>query len=103
MPDALQPGRLGRRLAQIVVVAALVAVVVATFPGLGQVRRHLAHAQPGWLIVAVAAELSSALSYVACLRAVFCRRRRACARRLGAPPRRHVDYSHRAARSASFC
>ncbi len=72
MPDALQPAHLRRRLAQLAAVVAVVGLVVATLPGLGQVRHHLAHAQAGWLILAVAAELGSALSYVACLRAVFC-------------------------------
>src|SRR4051794_31133527 len=72
MPETLQPGRLRRRLAHLAVVVAVVGIVVATFPGLGQVRHHLTNAQPAWLIVAVAAELASALSYVVCLRAVFC-------------------------------
>src|SRR3954453_4559207 len=72
MPETLQPGRLRRRLAHLAAVVAVVGIVVATFPGLGQVRHHLTNAQPAWLIVAVAAELASALSYVVCLRAVFC-------------------------------
>jgi uncharacterized protein (TIRG00374 family) len=72
MPETLQPGRLRRRLAHLAAVVAVVGIVVATFPGLGQVRHHLTNAQPAWLIVAVAAELASALSYVVCQRAVFC-------------------------------
>src|SRR3954451_1408539 len=72
VPDGLRPGRLGRRVVQLVAVGAAVAIVVATFPGIGQVRHHLAHAQPAWLTVAVAAELASALSYIVLLRAVVC-------------------------------
>src|SRR5215212_9953433 len=72
LPDTLEPGRLRRRAAQLLVVAALLVIVVATFPGLGDVRQRLAHAEPGWLTVAVAAELASALSYIVVLRAVFC-------------------------------
>src|SRR4051794_27668536 len=72
LPETLQPGRLRRRAVQLVVVIAFLGIVLATFPGLGEVRQRLAHAQPGWLTIAVAAELASALSYIVVLRAVFC-------------------------------
>jgi uncharacterized protein (TIRG00374 family) len=67
--------------AQLVLALAVVVVAVAAAPGLGGVRHHLARAQPTWLVVGVAAEVASALSYVVVLRGVFCRRmqwRRSC-------------------------
>jgi uncharacterized membrane protein YbhN (UPF0104 family) len=55
---------------------ALAGVVIAIFvligPGLGDVRSHLEHAAPGWLVVGVGLEVLSALSYVVIFRAVFC-------------------------------
>ncbi len=43
-----------------------------TGPGLGSLRKELAHASAGWLIAGVASEVLSALSYVLIFRAVFC-------------------------------
>jgi uncharacterized protein (TIRG00374 family) len=43
-------------------------------PGLGEVRDRLAEASPGWLVLAVALEALSCISYVLMFRAVFCRR-----------------------------
>ena len=63
---------LRRRVAQLVVIVAVVGTVVATFPGLDEVRQYFAHARPGWLAIAVVAELASALAYVVVLRGVFC-------------------------------
>jgi len=81
LPDELHPRHLWRRVAQLVLAIALVAIAVAAAPGLGGVRHHFARAEPAWLIVGVAAEVASALSYVVVLRGVFCRRmqwRRSC-------------------------
>jgi uncharacterized protein (TIRG00374 family) len=55
-------------------VIAVVGVAVAAAPGLAGVGHRVARAEPSWLVIAVAAELASALSYVVVLRAVFCRR-----------------------------
>jgi uncharacterized membrane protein YbhN (UPF0104 family) len=71
-PDALHPRHLRHRVAQLLVVVVAVGVVVAALPGLGGVRQHLGQVQPGWLIIILAAELASALSYVVVLRGVFC-------------------------------
>jgi uncharacterized membrane protein YbhN (UPF0104 family) len=60
--------------AQLVAAIVVVAIAVAAAPGLGGVRDHLERAEPGWLLVGIAAELASALSYVVVLRAVFSRR-----------------------------
>jgi uncharacterized membrane protein YbhN (UPF0104 family) len=76
MPDELSPHRLRRRLLEIAAVLVAVVVVVALGPGLGSLRSHLAHASPGWLVVAIAFEVLSTLSYVVVFRAVFCPRMR---------------------------
>lgn len=76
LPDELHPRHLWRRVAQLVLALAVVAVAVAAAPGLGGVRDQFTRARPAWLLIAVAAEVASALSYVVVLRAVFCRRMR---------------------------
>ena len=43
-------------------------------PGLGEVRTLVARAGAAWLVLAVALEVASSLSYVAMFRPVFCRR-----------------------------
>jgi uncharacterized membrane protein YbhN (UPF0104 family) len=72
VPDELNPRRLLRRLLEFALVGVLIAVVVLTGPGLGELRSHLAHAAPGWLLAGVALEVLSALCYVVIFRAVFC-------------------------------
>jgi uncharacterized protein (TIRG00374 family) len=72
MPDELGSHHLRRRVAQLGLALVIVAVAVTALPGLDGVRRHFAHVQPAWLVIALAAELGSALSYVGTLRAVFC-------------------------------
>jgi uncharacterized membrane protein YbhN (UPF0104 family) len=74
MPDQLNPRHLRRRLSQLAGVAAVITTIVLAAPGLGEVRARLAHASPGWLVVAVGLELLSLLSYVVIFRAVFCPR-----------------------------
>ena len=68
--------RLHRRLLGLVALGVLVAVVVLTGPGLGQLRRDVEHASVGWLILGVGLEVLSALSYVVIFHAVFCPRMR---------------------------
>jgi uncharacterized membrane protein YbhN (UPF0104 family) len=74
MPRELDARRLVRR--GLVVVAALVALglVALLAPGLGEVRTLLGRASPGWLLLAVALEVGSSLSYVAMFRPAFCER-----------------------------
>jgi uncharacterized membrane protein YbhN (UPF0104 family) len=50
----------------------VIGIVVLSGPGLGELRTHLEHASPGWLLAAVAFEVLSALAYVVIFRAVFC-------------------------------
>jgi uncharacterized membrane protein YbhN (UPF0104 family) len=74
MPDELSAGHLRRRLLQLAVLGAVIAVVVLTGPGLGELRTRVEHARPGWLVAGVGLELLSALCYVVIFRAVFCPR-----------------------------
>lgn len=74
MPDELSPRHLRSRLLQLGALIAVVVAVVLASPGLGSLRDRLAHAHPLWLVLAVALELLSALSYVVIFRAVFCPR-----------------------------
>jgi uncharacterized membrane protein YbhN (UPF0104 family) len=53
---------------------AFAVVVVTLAPGLGDLRRRFAQAQPAWIAIACAFEVLSVLSYVPAFRRVFCRR-----------------------------
>jgi uncharacterized membrane protein YbhN (UPF0104 family) len=77
-PEAL-PGRLGvaglaRRVGALALLFAVVALLFAVLPGVGEVRERFAAARPGWLAVMIALELCSCLSYVVAFRGVFCPR-----------------------------
>jgi uncharacterized membrane protein YbhN (UPF0104 family) len=74
IPAELSPRRLLRRLVEFALVGVVIAVVVLTFPGLGDLRHEIAHASAGWLVAGVVLEVCSALSYVLVFRAVFCAR-----------------------------
>ena len=74
LPRGLDSRSLRRRALQIAVVLVIVGVVAALAPGLGDVRRRLEGAQPGWLGVAIVLELLSCLSYVLMFRPIFCAR-----------------------------
>jgi uncharacterized protein (TIRG00374 family) len=74
LPDELAARRLARRLLQVVALLVVIGLVALLAPGLGEVRKHLADASPGWLAVAVAFEALSCASYVLMFRPVFCRR-----------------------------
>jgi uncharacterized membrane protein YbhN (UPF0104 family) len=74
LPDELAPGRLLRRLLIVVALLATLVLVAVLAPGLGQVRQKLAHANPRWILLAVALEALSCVSYVLMFRPVFCRR-----------------------------
>src|SRR5206468_4261617 len=73
MPSELQPRRLLRRTLQIVAVLSLVGLLVLLAPGLGELRDRLGDAHPGWLVLAVAFEALSCISYVLMFRPIFCR------------------------------
>ena len=72
LPDELSTRRLLRRVLWVVVLLVVVGLIAALAPGLGEVRRHFADASPGWLVVGVALEFLSGVSYVAMFRPVFC-------------------------------
>ncbi|MBA3327440.1 MAG: flippase-like domain-containing protein, partial [Solirubrobacterales bacterium] len=74
-PGSILPDRrgLGLRLLGVAAVLGLLAIALASLPGLDEVRRRLADAAPGWLVVALALELASCLAFVVVYRGVFSR------------------------------
>jgi uncharacterized protein (TIRG00374 family) len=74
LPRELGPGGLAKRIGVLVLLFAVVAVLIATLPGISDVRDRFADARPGWLVVMVALELCSCLSFVAAFKGVFCAR-----------------------------
>ena len=74
LPAEFAPRRLLRRLLQVVALLAVIVLVALLAPGLGEVRRRLEGAAPGWLAVAVVLEALSCGSYVLMFRHVFCPR-----------------------------
>jgi uncharacterized membrane protein YbhN (UPF0104 family) len=74
LPSGLDDRSLRRRALQIAGVIVIVALVAAFAPGLGEVRRRLGGAEPGWLVLAAVLELLSCLSYVLMFRPIFCPR-----------------------------
>lgn len=72
LPQELRSGRLVRRIGQLAILALIVALLVSTLPGLDDVRRRFAHAQPGWLVALVTLQVASCLSYVIAFRRAFC-------------------------------
>jgi uncharacterized protein (TIRG00374 family) len=65
---------LRRRALEAIGLLALLALVAAFAPGLGEVRSKLGDAAPGWLAVGVALEGLSCVSYVVMFKPVFCDR-----------------------------
>jgi uncharacterized membrane protein YbhN (UPF0104 family) len=74
MPRDFDPRRLARHAAVAVALLAVLGLIAWLAPGLGQVRSLIGQADPAWLVLAVALEVASSLSYVAMFRPVFCRR-----------------------------
>lgn len=74
LPSEAQPRRLRRHAIETIALLAVLVAVVVLAPGLGEARRLLGNASPGWLLVAVALEALSCCSYVLMFRPVFCRR-----------------------------
>lgn len=72
LPREFEPRRLARRAITVIAILALIGLVVALAPGLGEVRDRLAGADPGWLALGVAFEALSCASYVLMFRPVFC-------------------------------
>ncbi len=74
LPEGLRTATLLRRTAQLAAVGLIGILLISTLPGLGEVRERFAEADPGWLVVLVALEIASVLSFVAVFRGVFCAR-----------------------------
>lgn len=74
IPEDLSWPRLRRRLLVLGAILVGVAAVVSLLPGLGELRGRFAEARPSWLMVAIALQVLSCLSYVAAFRSVFCRK-----------------------------
>jgi uncharacterized membrane protein YbhN (UPF0104 family) len=72
MPDALSPRHLAQRVAQVAALVIVAGLLLATLPGLSDVRERFGDARPGWVAVALALEVGSILSFVAVFRGVFC-------------------------------
>src|SRR3954465_7279395 len=72
MPDALSPRHLAQRLAQIAVLVIVAVLLLATLPGLGDVRDRFADARAGWVAVALALEVGLVVSFVVVFGGVFC-------------------------------
>jgi uncharacterized membrane protein YbhN (UPF0104 family) len=74
LPRELEGPRLRRRAIQVAILLAVVGLVAWFAPGLGEVRDRLSGADPAWLVLAVALELLSCLSYVLMFKPIFCQR-----------------------------
>ena len=72
LPDTLASRKGRRRVITVVVVLAVVGLIVAFAPGLGEVRSELAGIDPWWMVLAVVFEFLSCSSYVLMFRPVFC-------------------------------
>jgi uncharacterized membrane protein YbhN (UPF0104 family) len=70
----VSPHRLRRALLRLGGLVAIAVVVVTLAPGLGELRRRFAQAQPAWIVIGCAFEVLSVLSYVPAFRSVFCSR-----------------------------
>lgn len=70
----VSPHRLRRGLLRLGGLVAVVVAVVTLAPGLGELRRRFAEAQPVWIVIGCVFEVLSVLSYVPAFRAVFCTR-----------------------------
>jgi uncharacterized membrane protein YbhN (UPF0104 family) len=72
LPDEYAPRRLLKRALPAFALLAALVLVVLLAPGLGDVRETLGEASPGWVLLAVALEAGSGLSYVLMFKPIFC-------------------------------
>ncbi len=72
MPAGLEMHQLRRRLLRLAALVVVVIAVVTLIPGLADVRKGLARASGGWLVLAAGIEVLSCLAYVVAFRAAFC-------------------------------
>ncbi len=69
MPDELHPRHLALRVAEILVIIAIVAIAISALPGLDEVRARLQDAAPGWVVAVAIAEVGSCAGYLLVFRA----------------------------------
>jgi uncharacterized membrane protein YbhN (UPF0104 family) len=72
LPSEFQPKSLRHRVIQALIAGVALSAIVLFAPGLGEVRDHLAKADPGWLVLAAALEGLSFVSYVVMFGPIFC-------------------------------
>src|SRR4051794_27732922 len=72
--EALSPRHLVQRLAQIGVLVVVGVLLLATLPGLGEVRERFSDARPGWVAAALLLEVGSVVAFIVVFRGVFCLR-----------------------------
>jgi hypothetical protein len=71
-----------RSILLLVVLAAIVVALLAAVPSLAAITRELSHAQTGWVVLAVVAELASCFAFVVFFQGIFWRGPRRLAARL---------------------
>jgi uncharacterized protein (TIRG00374 family) len=74
LPRELGVGGMARRAGGLALVVLVVALLIGTLPGLGEVRERFANADPAWLVAVFWLEVGSCLAYVVAFRGVFCAR-----------------------------
>jgi uncharacterized protein (TIRG00374 family) len=74
LPEPVSPHRVRRGIVRLGALIVVAGALVWLLPGLGSLRNRFAHVHPEWVLVGVAFELLSALSYVVAFRVVFCQR-----------------------------
>ncbi|MEA2280244.1 MAG: putative heme transporter [Solirubrobacteraceae bacterium] len=74
LPHEITPRRVALRGLEVVGFLAVLVLIAALAPGLGEVRRALSDADLGWIVLGIAFELLSCVSYVLMFGPIFCRR-----------------------------
>src|SRR4051795_7980406 len=72
LPKEFQSRNLQKRALQAIVALAILVAIFVLAPGLGEVRDLLVKAKPGWIVLAVALEGLSFLSYLVMFGPIFC-------------------------------
>jgi uncharacterized membrane protein YbhN (UPF0104 family) len=74
MPDELSSRHIVRRLIELVLLAAVVALAISALPGLGALRQRFVEADAAFIVLAGLLKLASCLSNIVAFRGVFCPR-----------------------------
>jgi uncharacterized protein (TIRG00374 family) len=74
LPAQVSSHNVKKGLIKIGAVIIAVAIVITLLPGLGSLRTEFSNASAGWIVVGIAFEALSTLSYVPAFRSVFCTR-----------------------------